>query len=362
MDSHNKLITALLASVILSGCGSSDESTNDNTGEIDNTLVVATPTDEEQIRTLATTNQVNTESIDGTWIVVAQSEENGENHQALTKIRTLLTIDSNHGLTLAMCSNGNGTSGQDLSYSNTTSTERKIIIAPDEETEAVENDSNSFNMPYPVIEAILGVTLGEGGDFQAFIEADNNTIQFSAPTIYLSGDGILSTTMTMYKIRNGSSDPIGKMDWTIGKLNGQPDLYCFQDTVIEYSASGDVSVKDSQYEIDKSITISNDLSEDRLEQLTIREVTEFNDDGEANQTKKFAKFERGNGNYSQARESNDGFDYGQYNLTNSNSDILHHAVNGSITGQGGEVVSFNSLSIDLTLATEGETDTLILNQ
>ncbi|MEH6346904.1 MAG: hypothetical protein V7785_17545 [Bermanella sp.] len=362
MDSRNKLFTALLASAILSGCGSSDESTNNNAGEIDNPLVVTTPTDEEQIRTLATTNQVSSESIDGTWLVVAQSENNGENHQSTTNTRTLLTIDSNHGLTLAMCSNGNGASGQDSSYSNTASTERKLIAAPAGETETIVNDSSTFNMPYSIIEAILEVTLGEGGDFQASIEADNNTIQFTAPTIYLSGDSILSTTMTLYKIRNEASGPIGRMDWELGNLNGQPDLYCLHDTVTEYSGSGDVSVKDSQYEIDKSITVSNDLSDDKLEQLTIREVTEFNDDGEINLTKKFAKFDRGDGNYSQTRESNDGFSYGQYNLTHSNNDILHYAVNGSMEGQGGEVVKFNSLSIDLSLATEDEPDSLIINQ
>ena len=66
MDSRNKLFTALMASAILSGCGSSDESTDNNAGEIENPLVVAAPTDEERIRTLATTNQVNSESIDGT--------------------------------------------------------------------------------------------------------------------------------------------------------------------------------------------------------------------------------------------------------------------------------------------------------
>jgi len=350
MISLNKPIIGLIACAALSGCGSSDSNTENLHGGV-----------EELILALAKSNQVSTDTLDGTWLVTGHSVANSENSQNITDISTILTIDSNNGLTMAMCSNGEGTSGSDTNYTSSGSASRKLIVSPD--TEVTENDSSVFNMPYEIIGAVFSNdTLGEGGNYQANIDTNNSIIRFHNEAINLSDGTTMNATMTLYKFRDEQHGAVGKLDWHISdSLNGQPDLYCFRYSTVQYSGSGDANVIDSQYDITTFLKVSDDLSDGSgvgVESLWIEEYKEFNDNAEINQTRKNATFTRGNGNVSKARlvtpDYPEPISYGQYDITSSQDNSLQHAGSGSITGQGGEVVTLHSYTIDLTVGSESQ--------
>ena len=355
MNNSKALLLSLLTSATLAGCGSADDNSenSNNDGGADNQVM----SDADLIRALGQDNNISTDSIDGTWMVLANGTTYIDNTQSRITTSTVLTIDTNHGLTMALCSNGNGTSASDSSYAANDLNLRKVQLQPDEEDQ--ETDASVFNMPYAIINKVFDLTLNEGGNYQASISEDNSTITFETDNIALLDNGLLNTSMTFYKIRDESFSPIGILDWNLGDaFSDQADAYCFQITTIEESASGDVNLVDGQYDISTNIHISNDQDSDQFQSLEISHSKEFNDEGEVTKTSKRASFTRGNGNVTQAREVTpampDDIVYGQYNLNSLSEDILHHSGDGSITGQDGSVLVFNLFELDLTLPSEAQ--------